>query len=124
LLTGSLAHVYMHIVLNQMEASCIYSRYLFWESGSRIPKESSRSLLGWCCVVVGYHRFTLKIEAAWTSETLVSYHYTTWCHNPEDLDLKYHCCESLKTHILLVYSPDWSVHQGTWLTDFNKEKFN
>jgi len=53
--------------------------------------------------LVTYHNTTrrntenrdLKMEAAWTSET-ESYHNTTRCHNTDDLDLNLHRRESHK----------------------------
>jgi len=38
------------------------------------------------------------LGAARSSET-VPYHSATQHHNPEDLDLKFHCCENLKSYI-------------------------
>jgi len=46
--------------------------------------------------------FTLKMEAARTSETLVSYHNTTLRHSPEDLDMNLHRRENLKSRFKLI----------------------
>jgi hypothetical protein len=43
----------------------------------------------------------LMMEAASTSETLVSFQETTYCNAPEGCHVHTHCHENLKPHILL-----------------------
>jgi hypothetical protein len=40
--------------------------------------------------------FTLKMEVARSSKTVVSYHSTTQYHNPQDLDLNFYSCANHK----------------------------
>jgi len=53
----------------------------------------------WYNLTYGVERIALKMEAAWSSETLVSFHSTTRRHNPEDLDLNFHRREDIKFRI-------------------------
>jgi hypothetical protein len=75
-----------------------------------------------CIVVVGHQHIRcpcclhlqgeVKMEAACTSETLVSHHNITWHHNPEDLDLKYFKYYFMHSHtdktelLFCQYQPD------------------
>jgi hypothetical protein len=48
--------------------------------------------------------FTLKMQSAWPSETLESYHITTLCYNMTDHDMNLHRHENLK---YTIFSINW-----------------
>jgi hypothetical protein len=45
--------------------------------------------------------FTLKMDVARSSETLIFYNNTTRRHNAEHLDFRHHCRESLEIHMAM-----------------------
>jgi hypothetical protein len=71
-----------------------------------------------CNAVLGYN--ALKVEAACTSETSISY-ITTRRHNPEDLDLNLHRREGLKSRNLLKVKIIKSVYETPTTGKFSKK---
>jgi hypothetical protein len=46
---------------------------------------------------------TLKMEAVCSSETLVNFYQTSWCHNPENSTFhSYRCCSNGPVHLYII----------------------
>jgi hypothetical protein len=82
-------------------------KFIKFSQHSSVLSWSSGWVMILCSDVVGYQcfrgscwgggiHFTLQMEAAWSSETLVSY-IIIWCHNTKNHDVNLHCHENLKS---------------------------
>jgi len=70
--------------------------------------------------------FTLKIEAAWPSKTLVFYNISTWCHNLEDCDFYDKCffhCMWEHRYINYVFTFAIKLSLLNWIKQ-NNPKYN
>jgi hypothetical protein len=68
-----------------------------------------------CATFPSTIRFTLKMEAAWASETLVSYHIITWHENPEHRDLHHEVCTVSCSTLTRIHWMMIQLWRFTWM---------
>jgi hypothetical protein len=78
---------------------------IFWDITPYSPLK-----VNWCfgaafmLVFCSTYSSALKMEAICFSETSVDFWRTTWCYIPGDSTLHNHCCENLKSYLLISYT--------------------